>query len=101
MNSTQTSQVKASESNVSVVKDNKVELTEKNESQIEAEIGIIDTREIIAQLQNKREKLQREIETKEKVIRQKVLKHIFHNYSDINKELGGDIFLNSVIGDHD
>ncbi|CAI2180980.1 6689_t:CDS:2 [Funneliformis geosporum] len=32
----------------------------------------------------------------EKIIRQKVLKHIFNNYEGISKELGGNIFLNSV-----
>ena len=55
---------------------------------------------IIAELQSKKERLQKEITEKEKVIHQKVLKHIFNNYEAINKELGGDIFLDSVAGDH-
>ncbi|RHZ35876.1 SH3 domain-containing protein [endosymbiont GvMRE of Glomus versiforme] len=62
--------------------------------------GIIGINEIIAQLQDRKAKLRKEIEEKEKTIRQKVLKHIFNNYQAISKELGGDIFLNSVAGDN-
>jgi GTP-binding protein EngB required for normal cell division len=57
--------------------------------------------EKITRLENVREKLEKEIAEKEKVIRQKVLKHIFDNYGAINNEIGGDIFLGSVIGEHD
>ena len=56
--------------------------------------------EKIAQLEDKKDRLRKEIAEKERVIRQKVLKHIFSNYGDISNELGGDIFLGSVIGDH-
>ena len=56
--------------------------------------------EKIAQLEDKKDRLRKEIAEKERVIRQKVLKHIFSNYGNISNELGGDIFLNSVIGDH-
>jgi hypothetical protein len=56
--------------------------------------------EKIAQLEDKKDRLKKEIAEKERIIRQKVLKHIFSNYGDISNELGGDIFLGSVIGDH-
>lgn len=65
----------------------------------EERIAIISLEEI-AQLQDKKERLRKEIEEKQKVIRQKVLKHIFNNYQAISQELGGDIFLNSVKGEH-
>jgi len=47
-----------------------------------------------------KEKLEREIKEKEKIIRQKVLKHIFNNIDNISDELGGDIFMESVVGEH-
>jgi GTP-binding protein EngB required for normal cell division len=76
------------------------EKAEESQKTDEGNIGIVDPKEQIAQLQDKRDKLRKEIAEKEKVIRQKVLKHIFNNYEGISKELGGDIFLNSVAGDH-
>ncbi|RHZ35884.1 GTPase [endosymbiont GvMRE of Glomus versiforme] len=63
-------------------------------------IAIISINESIAQLQNTKARLEKEIQEKEKTIRQKVLKHIFNNYEGISKELGGDIFLSSVAGEH-
>jgi len=55
----------------------------------------------IKELEDKKAKLRKEIAEKEKNIRQKVLKHIFNNIDNISNELGGDIFLESVIGEHD
>jgi len=74
----------------------------KKETEEEArkDIKIIDPKELIAQPQDKKAQLKKEIQEKEKVIRQKALKHIFHNYQEISRELGGDVFLNSVTGDH-
>src|SRR6185312_3298208 len=57
--------------------------------------------EKIAQLEDKKDRLRKEIAEKERVIRQKVLKHIFNDIENISNELGGDVFLTSVIGDHD
>jgi len=54
----------------------------------------------VKELEDKKARLKKEITDKEKVIRQKVLKHIFNNISDISNELGGDIFLESVVGEH-
>jgi len=54
----------------------------------------------LKELEDKKARLKKEIADKEKVIRQKVLKHIFNNISDISNELGGDIFLESVVGEH-
>jgi lipopolysaccharide export LptBFGC system permease protein LptF len=84
-------------------KSNQIEFLEKEKpsSEKEGELRIVNPQELIAQLQDKKEQLLKEIAEKEKIIRQKVLKHIFNNYEAINKELGGDIFLNSVAGDHD
>ena len=70
--------------------------TEDKDNKVE----IISTKEVIAQLQDKKERLKKEIEEKEKIIRQKILKHIFNNYQAISQELGGDVFLNSVAGEH-
>jgi len=44
-------------------------------------------------------KLIEEIQEAEGTIRQKVLEHIFHNYEDIAKVKGGDVFISSIIGD--
>jgi predicted GTPase len=46
-------------------------------------------------------KLIEEIQETDRVIRQRVLKHIFNNYSDINQVTGGNIFINSIVGDRD
>ncbi|CAG8481859.1 862_t:CDS:2 [Cetraspora pellucida] len=45
-------------------------------------------------------KLIEEIQVAEGVIRQKVLNHIFHNYDEITQVAGGDIFINSIVGDN-
>ena len=84
------------------IKDN-LTTTEENLMEISESLIIIEKKEqdkIIAHLQDKKERLKKEIAEKEKIIHQKVLKHIFNNYEAINKELGGDIFLNSVAGEH-
>jgi hypothetical protein len=52
------------------------------------------------ELEDKKDRLRREIADKEKIIRQKVLKHIFNNIDNISNELGGDIFMDSVVGEH-
>ncbi|CAG8462996.1 39496_t:CDS:10 [Gigaspora margarita] len=62
----------------------------------EEKFAVIEVKAVIAQLQDKKEKLQKEIAEKEKKIRQKVLKHIFNNYQEIKQEIGGNIFLDSV-----
>jgi len=51
----------------------------------------------ILQLESKRSKLRREIAEKEKLIRQKVLKHIFNNYNDIASVEGSSNFIDSMI----
>lgn len=85
----------------------KVELIKEEKQEAETSgdnIGIIDKKEhdkIIAELQDKKERLKKQIQNKEKAIRQKVLEHIFNNYSEISKESGGETFLSSVKGDHD
>src|SRR5207249_3312821 len=79
-----------------------VSIKEKERTETGDNIGIIEKEKLgerITQLQDKKERLEKEIAEKEKVIRQKVLKHIFNNYSEISKELGGNVFLGSVIGD--
>ena len=85
--------------------DNQAELSSEKERQDETRtnIMIIEKKEyekMIAELQSKKERLKKEIAEKEKIIHQKVLKHIFNNYQEISQELGGDIFLSSVAGDH-
>lgn len=52
------------------------------------------------ELEDKKARLKQEIAEKEKVIRQKVLKHIFNNYKEISGELGGDVLMESVVGKH-
>jgi len=54
----------------------------------------------IKELEDKKIKLKKEIKEKERIIRQKVLKHILNNYKEISSELGSDIFMESVVGDH-
>lgn len=105
--SSQSSQSSISQASSSqVADDNQAELTtEEKEKPAEIEqnpiiIGKEKYEKIIAELQDKKERLKKEIAEKEKIIHQKVLKHIFNNYEAINKELGGDIFLNSVAGEH-
>lgn len=56
--------------------------------------------EKITQLEDKKAKLKKEIAEKERIIRQKVLKHIFNNIDNISNELGGDFFMESVVGEH-
>ncbi|CAJ0855625.1 17273_t:CDS:2 [Entrophospora sp. SA101] len=77
---------------------NKESVTKEEESKdcVNVVIGI---GERITQLEEKKEKLKKEIQEKEKIIRQKVLKHIFNNYYEINNILGGDFFISSIIGD--
>ncbi|CAG8596108.1 6974_t:CDS:2 [Paraglomus brasilianum] len=83
------------------VPSSQVELVlEEKEGQANMIVRREEYEKMIAQLQDKKEQLRKEIAEKEKVIRQKVLKHIFNNYEVINKELGGNIFLSSVTGDH-
>jgi hypothetical protein len=94
----ETKSISSKSSNISS-ENNKFESEEK-QKESESNAEIINTKELIAELQDKKERLQKEIAEKEKIIHQKVLKHIFNNYEAINKELGGDIFLNSVAGDH-
>jgi GTPase SAR1 family protein len=84
----------------------------KDESSIEKEKkSIEDNQEIttrndnlaigkIKELENKKARLKKEILEKEKIIRQKVLKHIFNNYKEISSELGGDILMESVVDEH-
>jgi GTP-binding protein EngB required for normal cell division len=65
--------------------------------ELDIEIG-----EKIAHLENTKERLQREIAAKEKIIRQKVLKHILNNTDSITEQLGGDILLTNLAEDgHD
>jgi len=45
-------------------------------------------------------KLIEEVQKAERFIRQKVFNHIFNNIDDIAKTSGGNIFLNSIIGDN-
>ena len=75
---------------------------EENDKQevTENEATDIGVGEKIAQLEDKKAKLKKDIAEKERVIRQKVLKHIFNNYGDISNELGSEIFMESVIGEH-
>ncbi|CAJ0761339.1 15541_t:CDS:2 [Entrophospora sp. SA101] len=89
-------------SNISVSEKEKE--IKKIESETAKEINegikvIIGIGERITQLEEKKEKLKKEIQEKEKIIRQKVLKHIFNNYYEINNILGGDFFISSIIGD--
>jgi hypothetical protein len=98
----QASSSQASNINIPV---SQTELITEEEKPIEFEENVIiiekeKLEKIIAELQDKKARLKKEIQEKEKIIHQKVLKHIFNNYEAINKELGGDIFLNSVTGDH-
>ncbi|CAG8449670.1 7718_t:CDS:2 [Cetraspora pellucida] len=58
-----------------------------------------NTEEEIKNLEEERKKLKEEIEEKENIIRQRVFAHIFNNYGDIEKVLGSDTFISSVIGD--
>ncbi|CAG8579574.1 5241_t:CDS:2 [Cetraspora pellucida] len=53
----------------------------------------------IKELEDKKDKLRKEIAEKEKIIRQKVLKHIFENYQEVKGELGGDKLMESVVDD--
>jgi Leucine-rich repeat (LRR) protein len=62
--------------------------------ELDIEIG-----EKIAHLENIKERLQREIAEKEKIIRQKVLKHILNNYESITEQLGGETFLTNLADD--
>jgi len=54
----------------------------------------------IRKLESKREELKKEIQEKEKIIRQKVLEHIFNNYGNITNIQGGDNFINNVTEDN-
>ncbi|CAI2173144.1 11931_t:CDS:2 [Funneliformis geosporum] len=54
----------------------------------------------IKELEDKKAKLRKEIAKRERIIRQKVLKHIYKNYQEISSELGGDILMQSVVGEH-
>lgn len=84
-----------------LVSEKKEKSTENNQEPItESDATNIGIGERIVQLEGKKERLEKEISEKEKTIRQKVLKHIFNNYEGISNELGGDIFMESVIGDH-
>ena len=75
-------------------------ITENKEPSSPTKTDNLAIGERIIHLETKRKQLEQEIQAKEKVIRQKVLKHIFNNYEGINKELGGDTLLTSVIGDY-
>ncbi|RHZ36505.1 GTPase [endosymbiont GvMRE of Glomus versiforme] len=90
-------------SNFNIASDQTELTTKENQNEIQEKIIIIEKKErerMIAELQDKKERLKKQIQEKEKIIHQKVLKHIFNNYEAINKELGGNIFLNSVTGEH-
>ncbi|CAG8493854.1 12947_t:CDS:10 [Cetraspora pellucida] len=90
--------------------ENKFEKTLVEESRIETKLAVSEKKEQVDINQNiefeennvindrfeeiiilgdKRDELKKEIEEKEKNIRQKVLKHIFNNYEGITSELGG------------
>lgn len=98
------SQVSSSQTSNVSISDSQAELTaEENLTQTKENLIIIEKEKrdkMIAELQSKKERLQKEISEKEKIIHQKILKHIFNNYEAINEELGGNIFLNSVAGEH-
>ncbi|CAI2187248.1 8620_t:CDS:1 [Funneliformis geosporum] len=101
----QTSSGQSSSIDIPILKDSQTELElgEERQAKVEEKVLIIEKKEhdqIIAELQDKKARLKKEIAEKEKIIHQKVLKHIFNNYEAINKELGGNIFLNSVAGEH-
>src|SRR6185437_2488736 len=74
--------------------DNQTELSSEKEKQDEIKTNVViiekeEYKKMIAELQNKKERLKKEIAEKEKIIHQKVLKHIFNNYQEISQELGG------------
>ncbi|RIA82819.1 AIG1 family-domain-containing protein [Glomus cerebriforme] len=56
--------------------------------EVESDIKFISVEEKIFQLEDKKTRLKREIEKKEKIIRQKVLKHILNGYNAIANEIG-------------
>lgn len=72
----------------------------KHEQESKTEDDNLAVGEKVKELEDKRAKLKKEIAEKEKSIRQKVLKHIFNNYKEISGELGGDILMESVVGEH-
>ncbi|MCE8167817.1 MAG: 50S ribosome-binding GTPase [Candidatus Moeniiplasma glomeromycotorum] len=81
--------------------DNEVE--SRVESAIEKKQEVNDSLAIgerIKELEDKKTRLKREITEKERIIRQKVLKHIFNNYDGVSNEMGGGIFLASVTEDN-
>lgn len=57
------------------------------------------TQQKTVQLENKTNKLKKEIQEKEELVCQKVLKHIFNNYEGIIKIRGGDSLLDNIIED--
>jgi len=86
---------------------NKVESTiekEKEPPEIEQEPTTVENNNLaigkIKELEDKKTRLKKEIEEKERIIRQKVLKHILNNYDGINNELGGNFFLDNITEDN-
>nr|CAG8484491.1 10660_t:CDS:10 [Entrophospora candida] len=83
-----------------LIEKNEEKLNIKNEEQIRLFSVDAEDSETIEiknkKLESKRARLKRKAEGKERIIRQKILKHIFNNYVEINKELGGNVFLSSV-----
>jgi len=57
----------------------------------------IEQDERIRQLEEQKTKLKKEIQEKEKIIRQKVRSHIFNSYNNISKVEGGEIFIDTII----
>jgi len=78
------------------------EITDNSNSQSSKIIGIGDSkhsREKTQQLESERKRLEKAIAEKQNQIRAKVFKHILNNAEELTKELGGNIFLTSVIDD--
>jgi len=72
--------------------DQNISITE-SQKRIEIELKI-------KKLEDKKSRLKKEIEENEKIIRRKVLKHIFNNYDEIIKEKGGNVFVNNITEDN-
>ena len=80
-----------------------IDLTETEQISYQEPIkGVSERRYLTShtrKLESDKERLEKEIAEKQKMIRQKVLKHILNNAENITEQLGGDMFLESITDD--